>query len=198
MKLNDQIQNEHEVSTTKWRLNGVVEWNQIKSARRRVPRIFQKNDLCNKTHFCSVLERLKRTNQSHGTLFEFDCYFCWLIINPCKEALKSISCYRTLSILRFVIEILRHLRKILNLRHYYYLLIVDSQEKCDMYFQCKLFENLKSISNDAENRNFEKFVSKMWNAISIDPSKKTTIFWLKKIKILKFSKVSLKCFRESL
>ena len=78
------------------------------------------------------------------------------------------------------------------------MLIVDSQEKYDMYFQCKLFENLKSISNDAENRNFEKFVSKMWNAISIDPSKKMTIFWLKKIKILKFSKVSLKCFRESL
>ena len=44
----------------------------------------------------------------------------------------------------------------------------------------------------------QKFVSKMWNAISIDPSKKTTIFWLKQIKILKFSKVSLKCFRESL
>lgn len=78
------------------------------------------------------------------------------------------------------------------------MLIVDSQEKYDMYFQCKLFENLKSISNDVENRNFEKFVSKMWNAISIDPSKKMTIFWLKKIKILKFSKVSLKYFRESL
>lgn len=94
-----------------------IEWgSQIISARGRVPRIFQKNDLCNKAHFCSVLERLKRTNQSHGTLFEFDCYFCRLIINPCKEALKSISCYRTLSILRFVIEILRHLRKILSLR----------------------------------------------------------------------------------